>query len=92
MVTFWCDGVVACKRSLKLSSPARNEKVSVTEMRSQQPISDKGTEILIPRASSEWLPAKAGQAGLPLRTEPGRRAAARQETLQNNMYYIDYKA
>ena len=72
MVTFWCDGVVACKRSLKLSSPARNEKVSVTEMRSQQPISDKGTEILVPRASSEWLPAEAGQAGLPpRRTGPG---------------------
>ena len=80
------DGVVACKRSLKLSSPARNEKVSVTEKRSQQPISDKGTEILVPRAS--W-------SGFPLRGRPGQIAAAqgaaRQETLQNNMYYIDYK-
>jgi len=40
-------------------------------MRSQQPISDKGTEILVPRASSEWLPAEAGQAALPRRAGPG---------------------
>ena len=75
-------GIVACKRSLKLSSPASNEKVSVTEMRSQQPISDKGTEILVPRASG---------SGFPLRRTEAVQAAARQETLQSNMYYIDYK-
>ena len=72
-----CDGIVAFKRSLKLPFPVRNETVSVTEMRSHQPISDKGTEILVPRAPRSCQ----GRAG---RTAAAQ-AAARQETLENNI-------
>ena len=64
----------------------QERKLLAVELLKIQPVSDKGTEILVPRAS--W-------SGFPPRGRPGRIAAAqaeaRQETLQNNMYYIDYK-